>query len=86
MRKELLDNAGGIQAFGCYLAEDFFFAKAILVPNYRLVFLPLVVVFFVFRTKITSLQSALNQQLKTQAMLQSAIFKTGFPGICPAKQ
>ena len=33
MRKELLDNAGGIQAFGCYLAEDFFFAKAILVRN-----------------------------------------------------
>ena len=31
MRKELLDNAGGFQAFGCYLAEDFFFAKAILV-------------------------------------------------------
>eukprot|EP00092_Neocalanus_flemingeri_P005777 GFUD01006219.1.p1 GENE.GFUD01006219.1~~GFUD01006219.1.p1 ORF type:complete len:429 (+),score=27.92 GFUD01006219.1:820-2106(+) len=36
MRKELLDNAGGFQAFGCYLAEDFFFAKAILEQNYKL--------------------------------------------------
>merc|ERR1719370_1499505 len=34
MRKELLDNAGGIQAFGCYLAEDFFFAKSILVRKF----------------------------------------------------
>ena len=29
MRKELLDNKGGFEAFGCYLAEDFFFAKAV---------------------------------------------------------
>ncbi|RZF41192.1 hypothetical protein LSTR_LSTR011573 [Laodelphax striatellus] len=28
MKKELLDEVGGIQAFGCYLAEDFFFAKS----------------------------------------------------------
>ena len=34
MRKELLDNAGGIQTFGCYLAEDFFFAKSILVRKF----------------------------------------------------
>ena len=31
MRKDLLDKAGGFQAFGCYLAEDFFFAKCITV-------------------------------------------------------
>ena len=31
MRKDLLDKAGGFQAFGCYLAEDFFFAKYITV-------------------------------------------------------
>ena len=31
MRKELLDKAGGFEAFGCYLAEDFFFAKCITV-------------------------------------------------------
>jgi len=36
MRKELLDNAGGFQAFSCYLAEDFFFAKSILEQNYKL--------------------------------------------------
>jgi ceramide glucosyltransferase len=29
MRKKLIDDAGGLKAFGCYLAEDFFLAKAI---------------------------------------------------------
>ena len=29
MRKQLLDNAGGLEAFGCFLAEDFFFAQSI---------------------------------------------------------
>ena len=29
MRKELLDNRGGFDAYGCYLAEDYFFAKSI---------------------------------------------------------
>ncbi|KAG9510216.1 Ceramide glucosyltransferase-B, partial [Fragariocoptes setiger] len=28
MRKRLLDQVGGIAAFGCYLAEDYFFAKS----------------------------------------------------------
>lgn len=28
MRKKLLDEVGGISAFGQYLAEDFFFAKS----------------------------------------------------------
>jgi len=36
MRKELLDKVGGFQAFGCYLAEDFFFAKSITDQNYKL--------------------------------------------------
>lgn len=36
MRKDLLDKAGGFPAFGCYLAEDYFFAKAILEQNYKL--------------------------------------------------
>jgi len=36
MRKELLDKAGGFEAFGCYLAEDFFFAKCITDQNYKL--------------------------------------------------
>ena len=30
MRKSVLDEAGGIKAFGCYLAEDFFFAQTFL--------------------------------------------------------
>ena len=33
MRKELLDNKGGFEAFGCYLAEDFFFAQAVQVGS-----------------------------------------------------
>lgn len=28
MRKCLINEVGGIQAFSCYLAEDFFFAKS----------------------------------------------------------
>lgn len=36
MRKELLDKAGGFPAFGCYLAEDYFFAQSILEQNYKL--------------------------------------------------
>jgi len=36
MRKQLLDNKGGFDAFGCYLAEDFFFAQAVQEQNYKL--------------------------------------------------
>ena len=36
MRKELLDKAGGFQAFGHYLAEDFFLAQAIADQKFRL--------------------------------------------------
>merc|ERR1712209_172760 len=36
MRKELLDNKGGFEAFGCYLAEDFFFAQAVQEQKYKL--------------------------------------------------
>ena len=31
--EELLDNKGGFEAFGCYLAEDFFFAQAVQVGS-----------------------------------------------------
>lgn len=34
MRKDLLDKAGGFPAFGCYLAEDFFFAKTVQEQGY----------------------------------------------------
>jgi len=37
MRKPLLDAVGGFQAFGCYLAEDFFFAKSIQDQGYHIV-------------------------------------------------
>jgi len=29
MRKNLIDEVGGLKSFGCYLAEDFFLAKSI---------------------------------------------------------
>ena len=37
MRKELLDNKGGFEAFGCYLAEDFFFAQAVQVLSLMII-------------------------------------------------
>ncbi|KAG8235600.1 hypothetical protein J437_LFUL014857 [Ladona fulva] len=36
MRKSLIDEVGGIKAFGCYLAEDFFFAKSLTDRGWRL--------------------------------------------------
>ena len=36
MRKRLLDARGGLEAFGCYLAEDFFLAQAIADQKFRL--------------------------------------------------
>lgn len=36
MRKSLLDQVGGIQSFGCYLAEDFFFAKSFTDRGWRI--------------------------------------------------
>lgn len=37
MRRSLLEKAGGFSAFGCYLAEDYFFAKTIQEQGYSLV-------------------------------------------------
>uniref|UniRef100_A0A182LWA6 ceramide glucosyltransferase n=1 Tax=Anopheles culicifacies TaxID=139723 RepID=A0A182LWA6_9DIPT len=36
MRKDVLDQLGGLKAFGCYLAEDFFLAKAFHDQNWKL--------------------------------------------------
>ncbi|XP_071453422.1 ceramide glucosyltransferase [Hetaerina americana] len=36
MRKALIDEVGGIKAFGCYLAEDFFFAKSMTDRGWRI--------------------------------------------------
>lgn len=35
IRKSLLDDVGGLQSFGCYLAEDFFMAKSIMERGWR---------------------------------------------------
>ncbi|XKL59184.1 hypothetical protein PGB90_000200 [Kerria lacca] len=35
IRKNLLDDVGGLQSFGCYLAEDFFIAKSIMERGWR---------------------------------------------------
>lgn len=37
MRKNVIDELGGLRAFGCYLAEDFFIAKAITDHGYKMV-------------------------------------------------
>jgi len=36
MRKSVIDEAGGLRAFGCYLAEDFFLAKAVTDRGWRI--------------------------------------------------
>ncbi|KAG8245128.1 hypothetical protein J6590_009205 [Homalodisca vitripennis] len=36
MRKSLINDVGGIQAFSCYLAEDFFFAKSFSERGWRI--------------------------------------------------
>ncbi|PSN47867.1 Ceramide glucosyltransferase [Blattella germanica] len=36
MRKSLIDEVGGIQAFSCYLAEDFFLAKSLTERGWRM--------------------------------------------------
>jgi ceramide glucosyltransferase len=36
MRKALIDEVGGIEAFSCYLAEDFFFAKSLKERGWRM--------------------------------------------------
>lgn len=36
IRKDVLDSLGGLQAFGCYLAEDYFIAKAITESGWKL--------------------------------------------------
>lgn len=35
IRKSLLDEVGGLQAFSCYLAEDFFYAKSVVDRGWR---------------------------------------------------
>lgn len=35
VRRRLLDDVGGLQAFGCYLAEDFFVGKSVMERGYR---------------------------------------------------
>jgi ceramide glucosyltransferase len=36
MRKTLIDEVGGIEAFSCYLAEDFFLAKSLTERGWRM--------------------------------------------------
>jgi len=36
MRKSVIDKAGGLKAFGSYLAEDFFLAKAVTDRGWRI--------------------------------------------------
>jgi ceramide glucosyltransferase len=36
MRKALIDEVGGIEAFSCYLAEDFFLAKSLKERGWRM--------------------------------------------------
>lgn len=35
MRKSVLEEQGGLKAFGCYLAEDFFIAKSFIDKGWR---------------------------------------------------
>ena len=35
IRKKVLEKLGGLKAFGCYLAEDFFMAKSIMEDGWK---------------------------------------------------
>lgn len=35
IRKSAIDEVGGLQTFGCYLAEDFFYAKSLTDRGYK---------------------------------------------------
>ena len=88
MRKELLDNKGGFEAFSCYLAEDFFFAQAVQVvvsddvdDHDGDVVVTLNTDQSAFcRSKTTSWQSAVNLQHKIRPLPQSPPSTVVFQG------
>jgi len=75
MRKCLINEVGGIQAFSCYLAEDFFFAKSFSDRGWRIRVASLPALQNSGFCEITSFQARLQRWAKLRvAMLPHTIF------------
>jgi len=79
MRKELLDARGGFEAFGCYLAEDYFFAQAVQEQNYKLAICSQTAAQNSATSTVTSFHSRLSRWTKLRfAMIPLTVFLEPF--------
>lgn len=70
MRKCLINEVGGIQAFSCYLAEDFFFAKSFSDRGWRIRVASLPALQNSGLCEITSFQARLQRYVNTVKCFQ----------------